>query len=314
MSGYDEFGLLAENAREYDLSLDPPPRLARTAVDVGGGQSVSAITWGDAPPEVAFLHGGAQNAHTWDTVCLALRRPAVCLDLPGHGHSDWRDDRDYGPDHNAEAMAVALRALAPGARLLVGMSLGGLTSCVLASRWPELVRELVLVDVTPGVNAHKARAIAAFVRGPEYFESFDAILARTVEHNPGRSRSSLRRGVLHNARELPDGRWSWRYDRRFAGRAPDGAASTADGTALHAATEYEARVDFESLWEHVSRVRAPLTLLRGSESPVVDDEDVAELLRRQPAARVEVIDGAGHSIQGDRPLELVAILDGILSR
>ncbi len=35
-----------------------------------------------------LLHGGAQNAHTWDTVALALGRPLVAIDLPGHGHSD----------------------------------------------------------------------------------------------------------------------------------------------------------------------------------------------------------------------------------
>jgi hypothetical protein len=40
----------------------------------------------------------------------------------------------------------------------------------------------------------------------------------------------------------------------------------------------------------------------------VDDQDVAELLRRQPTAQVVGVEGAGHSIQGDRPLELAGIL------
>jgi pimeloyl-ACP methyl ester carboxylesterase len=46
---------------------------------------------------------------------------------------------------------------------------------------------------------------------------------------------------------------------------------------------------------------------------VVGDEDVDELRRRNPAARVEVVEDAGHSIQGDRPLELAAILTGLLA-
>jgi pimeloyl-ACP methyl ester carboxylesterase len=49
-------------------------------------------------------------------------------------------------------------------------------------------------------------------------------------------------------------------------------------------------------------------LVRGADSPVVDDEDVAELRRRAPAVRVEVVDGAGHSIQGDQPLVLALLL------
>src|SRR5262245_60007895 len=292
---YQEFALLEGNAREYGL-VPSAPKLERIALDVGSGQKVSGIRWGSEPPELVLVHGGAQNAHTWDTTLLALGRPALALDLPGHGHSDWRPDRDYGPERNATAIAAALRALAPSARLLVGMSLGGLTAFTLASRFPELVRELAIVDVTPGVKRAKSKAIVDFVRGPEYFESFDALLARTVAHNPTRSEESLRRGILHNARELPDGRWTWRYDRRFAEGAP------------------VPEIDFGAIWEHVSRVRCSITLLRGALSPVVGDEDVAELQRRQPKADVRTVPGAGHSIQGDRPLELASILTKLLAR
>ena len=45
---------------------------------------------------------------------------------------------------------------------------------------------------------------------------------------------------------------------------------------------------------------------------VVGDEDVAELLRRQPDTEVVVVDGAGHSLQGDQPLELAAHLETFL--
>ena len=62
-----------------------------------------------------LLHGGGQNAHTWDTVALALGRPLIAIDLPGHGHSARRADRDYGPWRNAEAVAVVLDQAAPPA-------------------------------------------------------------------------------------------------------------------------------------------------------------------------------------------------------
>jgi pimeloyl-ACP methyl ester carboxylesterase len=62
------------------------------------------------------------------------------------------------------------------------------------------------------------------------------------------------------------------------------------------------------LWDDFAAVAAPLTLVRGSTSPVVDDEDVAEALRRQPGLEVLIVDGAGHSVQGDRPVELAALL------
>jgi len=41
---------------------------------------------------------------------------------------------------------------------------------------------------------------------------------------------------------------------------------------------------------------------------VVDDADEAELVKRQPSARVEHVEGAGHSVQGDKPVELAALI------
>ena len=302
MVPYDEFGLFHENAAEYGLAYDGPPDVRRTSVvvDAASGRRVSALVFGPegSDPAYVFVHGGAQNAHTWDTVVLALGRPpAVCVDLPGHGHSDWRDD-GYDPERNAADVAVAVRALAPNARVVVGMSLGGLTSTVLAARHPDLVRKLVIVDVTPGVNETKAKAIIDFVNGPPGFPDFDALLARTIEHNPTRTVASLRRGVLHNARQLPDGTWQWRYDRRGT---PESTEPAGDGTT-------RPRIGGARLWDAVSAVRAPVLFVRGSVSPVVDDDDVAELRRRQPTAEVVVVEGAGHAVQGDRPLELAALL------
>src|SRR5450759_5509931 len=88
-ASYDEFGLFHENAEEYGLAWNGPPTVRRVAVPVASdGRKLSALVWGDRPPEIVLLHGGAQNAHTWDTMALALDRPLVAVDLPGHGHSD----------------------------------------------------------------------------------------------------------------------------------------------------------------------------------------------------------------------------------
>jgi pimeloyl-ACP methyl ester carboxylesterase len=296
---YDEFGMFRDNAEEVGLPYDGPPTVARTTVEIRPGYSLSALVWGTAPPELVLLHGGAQNAHTWDTVALALDRPLVAIDLPGHGHSDGRLDVGISPPEYAADVAVAVRHLAPDARAVVGMSLGGLTALALTAQTPELVRKLVLVDVTPGVNREKGSQIAAFVNGPASFPSFDEILARTIEFNPTRSESSLRRGILHNAVQQPDGSWVWRY-RRW--RVPEPEAGAGDDQVV------SAHPDFGHLWDAVDAVHVPLMLLRGADSPVVDDDDVAELRRRQPGVRVEVVERAGHSIQGDQPLELARLL------
>jgi pimeloyl-ACP methyl ester carboxylesterase len=290
---YDEYGLFHENAEEYGIPYAGPPRVRRVDVEVSPGRRVSSLVWGDDAPELVLVHGGAQNAHTWDTVALALDAPLVAVDLPGHGHSDGGPEGSVSVESNGRDLAAVVAELAPEAKGVVGMSLGGMSAIALSAEAPGLVRALALVDITPGVNAEKAAPVTNFVNGPASFDSFDDILARTIEHNPGRSVSSLRRGILHNAVQREDGSWVWRY-ARF--RPAEGAASSPP--------------DFGRWWEAVSDLTVPVLLVRGLAWSVVDDADVAELLRRQPTAQVVGVEGAGHSIQGDRPLELAAIVSG----
>jgi len=298
---YDEFSMFAENIAEYSLTASAHPVVSRVTTELADGRRVSALKWGSESPRLVLVHGTAQNAHTWDTVALALGMPLLAIDLPGHGHSDWRQDASYTPQTLANDLAPVVAQHAPDAVAIVGMSLGGLTCLALAHGNPSLVRHLVMVDITPGVTSKKAKAVLDFINGPQSFASFDELLARTKEHNPTRSESSLRRGILHNARQLDDESWEWRYDRR--GRSNNENAPR-EGEGESAAP----RPDSLVLWEAISSLHCELLLVRGGISPVVDDEDVAELKRRKPNAVVEVVDGAGHSVQGDRPVELAKIL------
>ena len=293
---YDEFGLFHENASEYGLPFDGPPVVRRQAVNLGDGRSLSSLVWGTEPPELVLLHGGGQNAHTWDTVAMALGRPLVAIDLPGHGHSDGPAPGGSSAT-NADDVATVIEAIAPDAKTIVGMSAGGLTSLGIAARRPALLRSLVLVDILPNPDPGAARKIGDFIDGPATLESFDDLLSRTVQFNPTRSESSLRRGILHNAQQLDDGSWQWRHQRhRGEGRARQSPEDAAERMA--------------ALWDTIGGLDGiPVLLVRGmAEGSVVTDEAEAELRRRLPSARVEHVEGAGHSVQGDKPFELARIL------
>jgi pimeloyl-ACP methyl ester carboxylesterase len=301
---YDEFGLFHENASEYGLPYDGQPTVRREHVEVEPGRRLSALVWGDGEPELVLLHGGSQNAHTWDTVAMALRPTSlVAIDLPGHGHSDGPGERqrtDRSPRGAAGDVAVAIRALAPHARGVVGMSYGGLTTIALTETVPELVRKIVLVDVLPGLNAEHARHIVDFVNGPATFPRFDDLLARTIEFNPSRSVSSLRRGILHNAVQLDDGSWVWRHSRW---RLDDDEQSQAIPASRGGGAV------FDDLLDTLGRIRVPLLLARGMRpDSVLRDDDEAELRRRLPSAEVVHFEEAGHSIQGDMPVALAATI------
>lgn len=299
---YDEFSLFHENAAEYGLPFESPPVVRRVFVEVAPGRRLSALVWKTGEPELVLLHGGSQNAHTWDTLAMALDRPLVAIDLPGHGHSDGPGDRKDGQlsaQGNAVDIAAVIRHLAPEAKGVVGMSLGGITTIALSAEAPELVRKVVLVDILPGIKAERAKHITDFVSGPPSFASLDELLERTARFNPTRSRSSLRRGILHNAEQQPEGTWVWRWARHRPTPSP---TSSPDPEAP--ATRYE------ELWEAVSRLTVPLLLARGMRpDSVLDDEDERELRLRLPSAQIAHVEQAGHSLQGDTPLELAVLIE-----
>ena len=220
-----------------------------------------------ATPELVLLHGGAQNAHTWDTVALALDRPLLALDLPGHGHSDWRDDRDYWPVRNAEAVAEAMRALVPAPVPVVGMSLGGLTAIRLAATAPELVTSLVVVDVTPGVTMAKSAPIVDFVQGPESFAELRGVAGTHDRAQPDPLGSLAAAG---NPAQRPT------TSRRPLGVALRPAAAAGRRTRLRA-----------PLGGSGGRSRRRSCCLIGADSGVVAADDVEEFLRRRPETRVE---------------------------
>jgi pimeloyl-ACP methyl ester carboxylesterase len=307
---YDEFALLHENASEWDIPFEEPPTVRRVAASetVAG---LSYLQWGDGPPEVVFLHGGGQNAHTWDTVALALGRPAIAFDLLGHGRSPRRDDRNYGPWNNADAVAAAMAELGTGPVVVVGMSLGGATNIRLTATHPELVRRAVIVDVTPAVNDPSRemstieRGSVALIAGPPTYESFDEMADAAVALSPYRAASGVRRGVRHNSYRRADGLWTWRYDL-FGPPPAEPATPVPD---IDVPGDARSWADFTTLWDDVEAITVPTVLVRGGLSKYVLDEDEAEMRRRLPGIRVELVDGAGHAVQSDRPLELVELIE-----
>src|ERR1700722_18280155 len=151
---YDEFGLLEATAQELGVPGHGRLKVGRTSVDVSAELTLSAIIWGSSSPEIVFLHGGAQNAHPWDSWALMLGRPALALDLPSHGQSGGglRTTPTAGPSAywqavraDTEPVARAIRNLAPVASVVVGMSRGGLDAITIAGSYPQLVSYLVLV-------------------------------------------------------------------------------------------------------------------------------------------------------------------------
>ena len=258
------------------------------------------LDWGTAGrPPIVFLHGGGLNAHTWDLVCLGLRRERHCfaLDQRGHGDSEWSPEMDYTTESQVGDLEAFVDRLGLERFVLVGMSLGGVNALAWAGRHGERLAGLVIVDVGPEIRTAGVQKIAAFTSDQQPLDSIDEVIERALAFNPRRDPRLLRLSLRHNLRQTPKGQWMWKYDQRHRGKAEPGA--------------YERRRDL--LWDAVGKVRCPTLVVRGAQSDVFHDEDAERLAAALPRGQWVRVENAGHTVQGDNPAGLLTELRTFLA-
>ncbi|MEW2574665.1 alpha/beta fold hydrolase [Streptomyces syringium] len=253
------------------------------------GLLLTADVWGEASsPPLVLLHGGGQTRHAWYRTgarLAALGWRIIAPDLRGHGTSQWSADGDYALDLFADDVRALVAELG-GRPVLIGASLGGLSSLLAAGEAPRAaIRALVLVDVAHRPDPHGARRIAEFMRRrPDGFAGLGEAAATVSTHLPHRPRPDDPESIRNNLRRHGD-RWVWHWDPRmpagFEGRMdPPGMAERLLAAARHA--------------------DVPILLVRGGISDVVREDIAEQFCDSVPhARRVDVAD-AGHMVVGDR--------------
>ena len=241
-----------------------------------------------ADPPVLLLHGGGQTRHSWAGTAERLAREnwyAVALDLRGHGESDWSPDGEYHFEIFADDVGEVARSL-DRPPVLVGASLGGIASLLVAARSPSPASALVLVDIATRMEPAGAQRIIEFMQArPDGFGSLEEAADAIAAYNPHRNRPSDLRGLEKNLRKRDDGRYDWHWDPRFMHRRP-GREPTPPS--------------FEVLDEIALQLKLPTLLVRGRMSDLLSQEGAEHFLRLVPHAQFADVSGAGHMVAGDR--------------
>jgi esterase len=289
-------GHLAHVAALAGLDLDSFDLPTEQYADAHGLR-LHYLEWGDtAAHPIVLLHGGALTAHTWDVVCLGLLPNYRCIvpDLRGHGDTEWAPDGDYSPDAYRRDLEGLLAHLGIQRCILIGNSLGGMTALRFAAeRKPaDQPEALVLVDVGPEMREAGRQRLRSFTGGAREMDSVEDFVERAMAFNPLRRRDVLRRSLLHNLRQLPSGKWTWKYDPNRFGKVVSSAADR---------------------WNDVRRITCPTLVVRGGRSDMFHDEDAEKLATALQDGRWVRIDQASHTVQGDQPLALVDAIRAFLS-
>ena len=268
-----------------------------------GGMRLHYLDWGSAGDSrgeqerlpVVFLHGGGLNAHTWDIICLALRAEYHCyaLDLRGHGESEWSPAMDYSLGAHLRDLESFADHLGLARFFLVGQSLGGIIGIGYASRHLRRLAGLVTVDSGPFAGSQAGiDRLATFILDSPEFASLDEAVARAVAFNPRRDPELLRYSLRHNMRQLPDGRWTWKRDRRHLSRQRLAALVA----------------EVKELAPHASAIACPTLILRGADSDLFSADQAAAFAALVRDAEVVTVPDSGHNVQGDNPAGMLAAI------
>jgi esterase len=254
------------------------------------GLRLHYLDWGnDTAPPMLLLHGFSGHAHTWDTFARALcdEFHVLALDQRGHGDSDWAGDGAYTVDDHAGDISAVHGRLMLGPVVLIGLSMGGRNAIRYTGLHPGNVDKLVIVDIGPDIDpqgAERVRRMAA--EAPEEFASIDeavAYLRRYAILTSPSAEGALRYRVEHGVKELPNGQYTWKYDKFLRDQRRQGRVPPAD------------------LWPVVRQITVPTLILRGSDSDVFSPETAKRMHELIPGSRLIEIAGAGHSIPADAP-------------
>ncbi len=253
------------------------------------GIELVADAWGDPTrPAAVLLHGGGQTRHAWKRTAAILAGHgfhALAVDLRGHGDSGWSPGGDYRIDRFAGDVAALCRQL-PGKPVLIGASLGGISSLIAAGEAPApIASALVLVDITPRVEPDGVARIRGFMSShvEDGFATLEEAADAIAAYLPHRPRPKSLDGLRKNLRLGEDGRFRWHYDPNFV-----------NGMGRRDDPSREAR-----LAAAARRLAIPVLLVRGGSSELVSEAAAREFLTMVPGARFVDVQGAGHMVAGD---------------
>ncbi len=237
-------------------------------------------------PTIVLVHGFTQTRRCWgpEAAALAVDHEVVRVDAPGHGGS-----------------AGVVAGLRDGGRLIadqggratyLGYSMGARFCLHLALAAPELVRGLVLIGATAGIDDAEERADR---------RAQDARTAARIEHE--------------GLEAFLD---AWLAQPLFAHLPPERAfrAERLENTVagLQSSLEQAGTGSQAPAWHELHRLSMPVLVVAGA-----DDPKFAELAERLVAevganATLALIDGAGHAVHLEQPERFLATLQPWLNQ
>ncbi len=245
-----------------------------------------------------FLHGLFGRGRNFSTVAQGLlpEIESLLVDLPNHGASGWTERFDYAEIADLVADYLRTEGVAGGASGpvdVIGHSMGGKVAMVLALRHPDVVRRLVVVDISPVAGA-ASRSEFPHLLASLMGLDLASLARRTDAHEALREaipNNTVRGFLLQNLKR-------------------DGAGFAWEPNLAMLHREIDAVMGFPEMGE--AHFDGPVLWLRGDRSNYVTDADGPAMRALFPRTKRVTIRDAGHWVHSEKTDEFVAAVRGFL--
>ncbi len=248
-------------------------------------------SYGEGPAFV-IMHGLFGMLDNWQTLARkwADRYQVILVDLRNHGRSPHVDEMDYSL--MAEDVAELLETLGIDECILLGHSMGGKVAMQTALSYPELVRQLIVVDIAP--RRYRAGHDSIFAA----LEAFDPLAvsdrkAAAAAMTQYVSEPGIQLFLLKNLTRNPEGGFRWRMN-------------------LPVIKEHYGKL-IGPVGQMGEQYDGPGLFLRGGNSGYVSTDDWPLIETLFPAAQLATVAGAGHWVHAEKPAELMAEVNAFLA-
>lgn len=255
------------------------------------GLRLHVLDWGgNGRTPLLLLHGFTGHAHAWDTLSIALQPyfHVYALDQRGHGESDPAEV------YNAVAafgdLSGVVEQLGLTSLVLIGLSMGGRNAMYFTAKRPDVVKQLVVVDIGPEISPRAAQAPPGPPE-PETWDSIEQAAQHLYRANPYPSIHYYRWVVSHSLRQRPDGALIWAWHPSIK--------------------ERRSQLDLD-WWATVRAITPPTLVLRGEHSHVLDRDVAERMAKALPRGRLVEIPRAVHTLHEDNPDAVLAALRDFL--
>jgi esterase len=239
---------------------------------------------GEGDP-IILLHGLFGSLSNLGVLTRHLRNhyQTITVDLRNHGLSPWTSEMNY--QLMADDVSDLIEKLKLRQVTVIGHSMGGKTSMQLLACLPEVIKQVIVLDIAPinyPLDLHQQVFMAldeSIKSGMSDSKDITAIMQRYISLPVAQF---LLKSFKH-------GNWLFNFN------------AIRDNYAYLAG------------WQTIETCFKPIYFLKGSNSDYIKSSYHKNILEQFPLAQIFTVEGAGHNVHAEQPQQVLSIIDGILS-